>query len=138
MLAIDEMDRFHEVFGVDPRRFDGMSHAELTQIIDALDGQIDATDDQYDREILCAVQRYALVILDTLAADVDSENGRPVVRLTGCDGNVFVVMAKVKLALADADWEHGTTTATAFVNRAFAAQSHGEVLRIAIEFVDVR
>lgn len=137
MLAIDEMDRFHEVFGIDPRRFTEMPRSTLEEIIDALDGYIDATDDAYDREILCAGQRYALVLLDALPAD-ETGSGKPVVQLSGTDGNVFVIIAKVKLALADADWERGTTTATDFVNRAFAAESYDEVLRLAMEFVDVR
>jgi hypothetical protein len=138
MLPIDVMDHFRDLFGADPRRFIELPSTELEEIVDALDGQIDVTGDAYDREILSEVQHYALLVIENRGDNEANGIGKPVVRLVGEDGNVFNVIGVVRRALAKADRERGTRTAPEFMARAFDADSYDGVLRLALEYVDVR
>lgn len=60
---------------------------------------------------------------------------KPPCRLTGTDGNVFAVIGRVRQALRSAG-QHDR--ARELVERAFAARSYHEVLRLCFEYVDVR
>lgn len=139
MLPIDVMDHFfHDLFGTDPRRFYELPSTDLEGIVNALDGQIDLTDDAYDRDVLNEVQHYALLILENRGEGRPTGTGRPMVQLTGQDGNVFNIIGIVRRALAKADRERGTRSAPEFMARAFAAGSYDAVLRLTMEYCDVR
>ena len=56
------------------------------------------------------------------------------VKLTGLDGNVFAIIGVVSAALVEAD---RPATAREFRARAFQASSYDEVLRLAVQYVDV-
>lgn len=137
-MPIDVMDDFLDLFGVDPRRFCELSSTELEGLVDALDGQIDVTDDAYDRDVVNEVQHYALLVLENRGVDEPIGSGRPMIRLTGENGNVFNVIGIVRRALAKADRERGTRNAPEFMERAFDCDSYDELLRLALEFCDVR
>jgi len=62
-------------------------------------------------------------------------NEKPTCKLIGTDGNVFAVIGSVKKALRDAGQPE---RASEFVQKAFAAKSYDEVLRLCMEFVEVR
>lgn len=59
---------------------------------------------------------------------------KPTVKLVGTDGNVFAVIGKVRDALGRAGLRD---EAAEFVERAFAAGSYDEVLRLCMEYCDV-
>jgi hypothetical protein len=63
-----------------------------------------------------------------------SEPPRPTCRLSGTDGNVFAIIAAVRLALWDADLDE---RAEEFRDRAFNAGSYDDVLRLVTEYVEV-
>ena len=60
---------------------------------------------------------------------------KPVCRLVGTDGNIFAVIGRVREALRQAGQ---ADRAAAFVQRAFRAGSYDEVLRLCMEYVEVR
>ena len=68
-------------------------------------------------------------------ANESTERLRPTCQLTGTDGNVFAIIGRVRQALLDAGEED---RARAFVEQAFRAGSYDEVLRLCMEFVEVR
>jgi hypothetical protein len=122
-----------------PGRFADMPQRAMWEVVDALDAEIEAdVMDDDGRALFLAVQTYALQLLEWLPPDDTRELGKPVVRLIGGDGNVFSIIGTVKRALANYDFEHGTDLATEFVARAFAAGSYDEVLRLTLEYCDVR
>lgn len=59
---------------------------------------------------------------------------KPVVQLTGTDGNVFAVIGAVKRALIEAGLRD---EARRFVDASFAAGSYDEVLRLALAYCEV-
>lgn len=65
----------------------------------------------------------------------DTEDGRPVVRLIGEDGNVFAIMGRVRKALADAGRDE---QASECLNRMTAAGSYDEALQVVFEYCEVR
>ena len=65
----------------------------------------------------------------------EAGTARPAVKLVGTDGNVFAIIGKVQRALKKAGL-HGR--AAEFVERAFKAQSYGEVLAMLFDYVDPR
>jgi len=69
---------------------------------------------------------------DRLCVCGDEE--RVAVQLVGTDGNVFAIIGAVSRALRDAGQ---VALAEAFRERAFAAGSYDEVLRLCIEVCDV-
>jgi len=60
---------------------------------------------------------------------------KPRVKLVGEDGNVFNVIGRCSRALLN---EVGPERATEFREKAFAAGSYDEVLRLAMEYCEVR
>ena len=60
---------------------------------------------------------------------------KPVVKLVGTDGNVFSIIRRVSGALKKAGQPE---EAKAFVAAAFGSGSYGEVLRLCMEYVEVR
>jgi hypothetical protein len=72
---------------------------------------------------------------DTALATPDPAPRKPRCRLTGTDGNVFAVIGFVRRALRNAGQ---IERAREFVERAGAARSYDEVLRLCFEYVDVR
>lgn len=67
--------------------------------------------------------------------DAKTNPRRPVCKLVGTDGNVFAIIGRVACALREAgSGDRGRE----FTSRAFAAHSYDEVLRLCIEYVDVR
>ena len=60
---------------------------------------------------------------------------RPACKLVGADGNVFSIIGRVKQALKKAGQED---RAREFVEKAFQAGCYNEVLRLCMEFVEVR
>ena len=60
---------------------------------------------------------------------------KPECTLVGEDGNVFNVIGRVRRALRNAGQEE---QAREFVERAFRCGSYDEVLRLVLEYVDVR
>jgi hypothetical protein len=69
------------------------------------------------------------------APDPDPARPRPRCRLSGRDGNVFAVIGAVRRALRNAGQ---ADRAREFVERAGAAGSYDEVLRLCFEYADVR
>jgi hypothetical protein len=65
----------------------------------------------------------------------DGGAGRPECTLVGEDGNVFNVIGRVRRALLKAGLQD---QAREFVERAFRCGSYDEVLRLVLEYVDVR
>lgn len=59
---------------------------------------------------------------------------KPVVKLTGLDGNVFSVISEVCKGLRVAGF---TSEASEFTQKAFDCESYDEVLRLAFEYVEV-
>ncbi len=72
---------------------------------------------------------------DTALATPDPAPRRPRCRLTGTDGNALAVIGNVRRALRNAGQ---IDRAREFVERAWAAGSYDEVLRLCFEYVDVR
>jgi hypothetical protein len=64
-----------------------------------------------------------------------TDGRRPACELVGTDGNVFSIIGRVKQALKKAGQED---RAREFVEKAFQAGSYDEVLRLCMEFVEVR
>lgn len=62
------------------------------------------------------------------------DEGRPLCRLVGTDGNVFAIIGKVQQVLRNAGQHE---RATEFVRRAFAAGSYDAVLQLCFEYVEV-
>jgi hypothetical protein len=62
------------------------------------------------------------------------EPSKPACKLVGTDGNVFAIIAAVRLALWDAGQDG---RADEFSARAFNANSYDEVLGLATEYVEV-
>jgi len=60
---------------------------------------------------------------------------KPVCRLVGEDGNVFAIIGRVRRTLRTAG-QPGQ--AQEFADRAFSAGSYDEVLRLCMEYVEVR
>lgn len=60
---------------------------------------------------------------------------KPICKLSGTDGNVFAIIGRVREALRDAGQ---TDLAGEFLEKAFHANSYDEVLRLCMEYVDVR
>jgi len=60
---------------------------------------------------------------------------KPRCKLIGEDGNVFNVIGRVRRALLDAGQDD---EAREFVERAFRCASYDEVLRLVLEYVEVR
>ena len=73
------------------------------------------------------------VVLDGL--DEPESETKPVCRLVGTDGNVFAVIGRVRQALIGAGQPD---RASEFVKRAFGAPSYDAVLRLCMEYVEVR
>jgi hypothetical protein len=73
----------------------------------------------------------AVLVLGRRATDMTD---RPSCKLVGTDGNVFSIIGRVKKALRDAGQ---ADRASEFVEKAFAAKSYDEVLRLAMDFVEV-
>jgi hypothetical protein len=71
---------------------------------------------------------------DDAVAFVVEGAGKPIVRLTGEDGNVFNVIGRVSRALKDAGL---SGQAAEFRTRALAASSYDEVLTMCFEYCDV-
>lgn len=67
--------------------------------------------------------------------DAPAEAPRPVCKLVGTDGNVFAVIGHVREALREAAQAE---RASEFVRRSFRAGSYDEVLRLCMEYVEVR
>jgi len=59
---------------------------------------------------------------------------KPTVKLTGEDGNVFIIIGKVSRALKDAG---ETVKAKEFTEKSFLASSYNEVLKICAEYVEI-
>jgi len=64
-----------------------------------------------------------------------TDGRKPACKLVGTDGNVFSIIGRVKQALREAG---ETESASEFVQRAFRAGSYDEVLRLCMEYVEVR
>lgn len=64
-----------------------------------------------------------------------TEGRKPACKLVGTDGNVFSIIGRVKQALKKAGEEE---RAREFVEKAFCARSHDEVLRLCMDYVEVR
>jgi hypothetical protein len=60
---------------------------------------------------------------------------KPAVKLVGKDGNVFTIIGLVRNGLRAAGLQ---SQAQEFVTRAFASSSYDEVLRLAMEYVEVK
>jgi hypothetical protein len=60
---------------------------------------------------------------------------KPACKLVGTDGNVFSIIGRVKQALKKAGQED---RAREFVEKAFRAGSYDEVLRLCMDYVEVR
>jgi len=60
---------------------------------------------------------------------------KPACKLVGTDGNVFSIIGRVKRALKKAGQED---RAREFVEKAFCAGSYDEVLRLCMDYVEVR
>ena len=60
---------------------------------------------------------------------------KPKVKLTGEDGNVFSIIGRVSKALKTAGQAEN---AEEFTTKAFSADSYQEVLRLAMQYTDVR
>ncbi|HEX5132089.1 MAG TPA: hypothetical protein VFX92_06345 [Candidatus Krumholzibacteria bacterium] len=73
--------------------------------------------------------------LRSVVVDGPENVERPVCKLVGTDGNVFAVIGRVRETLQRAGQ---TSSASEFVKRAFAARSYDEVLRLCMEYVEVR
>jgi len=71
------------------------------------------------------------------AADVAParERAKPICKLVGTDGNVFAIIGRVREALRRAGQAE---RASEFVKRSFRAGSYDEVLRLCMEYVEVR
>lgn len=63
------------------------------------------------------------------------ERPKPVCKLVGTDGNVFAIIGRVREALRRAGQGE---RASEFVQRAFRAGSYDEVLRLCMDYVEVR
>lgn len=59
---------------------------------------------------------------------------KPECKLTGCDGNVFSIIGRVKKALEKAGMRK---EANDFVQKAMSSKSYDEVLALCMEYVDV-
>lgn len=64
-----------------------------------------------------------------------SDVSKPVCKLVGTDGNVFAIIGRVRDALRAAGQ---AARAAEFVERAFSAGTYDEVLRLCMEYVEVR
>ena len=64
-----------------------------------------------------------------------TEGRKPACKLVGTDGNVFSIIGRVKHALKQAGQDD---RAREFVEKAFRAGSYDEVLRLCMDFVEVR
>lgn len=73
--------------------------------------------------------------LRSLVVDAPGPPEKPVCVLIGTDGNVFAVIGRVRAALIGAGQPD---RAAEFVKRAFSARSYDEVLRLCMEYVEVR
>jgi hypothetical protein len=103
-----------------------------------------------DRIILAAAKEQGIALpegaeaqaeVDRLSAELASLHDKmtaivkkPHVRLTGEDGNVFSIIARVSKALKKAGQED---KAKEFTDKAFNAGSYDEVLRLAMTYCDV-
>jgi hypothetical protein len=67
-------------------------------------------------------------------ANGTTEGGKPTVRLVGEDGNVFAIIGRVSKALNRAGMRD---RASEFTKRAMASHSYDDVLRLAMEYVEV-
>jgi hypothetical protein len=63
-----------------------------------------------------------------------SEEEKPKCKLVGEDGNVFAIIGRVSRALKTAGQR---TKADEFTKKAFGSGSYDEVLRLAMEYVEV-
>ena len=71
-----------------------------------------------------------------MAQSIRTANERkPVCKLMGTDGNVFAVIGRVREVLRRASQAE---RASEFAQRAFRAGSYDEVLRLCMEYVEVR
>ena len=68
------------------------------------------------------------------AGGVHKMKTKPQVRLTGTDGNVFIIIGKVSSALKKAGQY---AQAREFTGKAFAAHSYDEVLQLCMQYADV-
>ncbi len=65
----------------------------------------------------------------------DGPSGKPRCKLIDEDGNVFNIIGRVRAAL----WEAGQDDeAREFVARAFRCRSYDEVLRLVLEYIEMR
>lgn len=64
-----------------------------------------------------------------------TDGRKPACKLVGTDGNVFSIIGRVKRALKKAGQED---RAREFVEKAFRAGSYDEVLRLCMDYVEVR
>jgi hypothetical protein len=64
-----------------------------------------------------------------------NEMSKPVVKLVGLDGNVFLIMGRCKNAAKAAGWDKARVDA--LVRSMFGASSYDEVLQIALEHFEV-
>ena len=60
---------------------------------------------------------------------------KPACKLVGTDGNVFAIIGRVRQALDGAGQRE---RASEFLRKAYASQAYDEVLRLAMEYVDVQ
>lgn len=67
-------------------------------------------------------------------ATITRNEGKPVCKLIGENGNVFAIIGAVEKALKNAGMRQ---EANDFVSRAFASGSYREVLRQATQFVEI-
>jgi len=74
-------------------------------------------------------------INDAPERSVSAIEAKPSCKLVGTDGNVFAIIGCVQRALKQAGQD---AQARKFVQRAFAAHSYDEVLRLCFEYVEVR
>ena len=110
------------------------------EILKVLEGSRDLAEAQARiNELAGRFEWLRAVFVEDPGADSDvapsRESAKPICKLVGTDGNVFAIIGRVREALRRAGQAE---RASEFVQRAFRAGSYDEVLRLCMEYVEVR